>query len=1798
KVAVINALESPQHLLQQVSTGEGKSYIIAAIAAIRCLGDKNATVDVITTSPVLAKRDANMLFGLYHALGLTVAHNCEESREAREIAYKAQVVYGDMAHFQRDYLLHTFYRKNILGTRELVNVIVDEVDSMTLDSGNHVLYLSHKIPSLKLLDSLFAYIQQEVHADIDEESNSTDDIRLRVLREINGRVSKEDIAKIDAVNADRVFISLLEAEIIDYEGFVLVKKNENLKEMLKSVVDVKSTPIIVDALRMEIERVKDISVPFHLQEFVRLHISAFIDNCKLARVMRPNVDYVVGLSEANASSESEVIITIVDVDTGADLVSTQWSEGLHQFLQMKYACRMTPMSLKAVFISNVTFLRKYKRLDGLSGTLGSADESRILAELYKVDLIRIPTHQPRQMVEYVPSLADTSSEWIDSVYRTLTSEVKSGRSVLVICETINQLQQLHQGLASRNEASRSNSVAMDDALSAITIYKRQREKLGFEETPLEPGRIILSTNLAGRGTDILLSKELEDNGGLHVVIAFVPRNKRIEEQAMGRAARDGARGSGQIIAFVRPSSEEIAPSLHEFKIHRDNAELLRLQTLRHNFEFRVAIQEGALERFRRRIDEQLFRDNASHDRLPDTEDVIYRALLDEWTLWLDARDEEIKQCADERDVQRREEEKERIIMSVDAFLDSHPINKQDELFVVPSWLRAGEWLLRVGLIQMHHLEGKADAERTFNRVWEDGSALAPFALYYKACMAMQNLEEMRETQSSVLLETVSGFEADPYKAFRLFAMARVGLREQMERRAVEISAIQQRAGSNSEQCGLQKQLIEMQDAVGQIIANIDWMIGERMTADNFRLLTSNKQQQIHLFESLEKIDVISAPVFGGDLHEHSSVHQGLIRRKFGISQAELARALNNGKTDDCPDHVVMSGGGAVLEQHLALPTRLDFWHDMRANEAFFGLAHVYYVNKESQEEVASMIPVQPMLIDDYTARSGILLSNRSLGGASLYLKSDVDALVLKDEAIAEEVQILLDIGSMELDMYARIDASRLNSSHLLQFDGFTANQMKEHFGLDKTTADWILNQLCSQGVIKLERVPIVKLVGGWRQLAETFLWPSAISPELALERMQSIENAFTISPTILRHAIHSQANLSGEDSSRAAEDLFNSLLEGGLLQRRKLLVYRKAGSINCSMLLSTLADPVHSFLSHHFSYTFARDVLSRACADSEQVPFTIKTVMLPENAHRDLFDELCRLEIVTPPRIASDHYQLIDYTDFPFIERREFEQFIYARRMKLNDEIQMFTLVPFVQILAEKNTFTTREMEALIDMGMAVGVSLKQLSTTEKAAGALMQCARSVHNNRLMWMKCITWAIGLVVARHGIGEIDECLNTNHFGDAALAMVSAIVLQFHHVERELPKQISNDLRKLASASVDAVGRAQKKIQQGFKTRIHHLMSYLCEKCRALFGSSEYYNQCRMATYTITARASPNDTMDEYRLIRMFNNIGAATEEQNRAVNAREQALIDQTLSVAREFKSELISRLLSLSTPSFPGLAEFLNSLEHHRWFESELTLCIQWAEMEAVRALTDTGRVDGFKKDQIKFAAVAAAYSAMSVDCDQELQRRAREEPRDDQKQESLMSFITDEIDFKMTEIFTNPLVNLIRCIISEHSECGISEPHQELIDADIAKAAKQFRKGNPNKWLESLQLENLVSRVHARISVLFQNIEKEEMLKGVVGLTRLCLIQRLPMPYEPCFSILCNASKDIRRTETETTGNIPNESPKRFILLTKADYPRWKIMFNEEESVYLNENVIERAKNIDNAETLRTSLIKSLQQK
>jgi hypothetical protein len=548
--------------LLQISTGEGKSTTTAGLAIIKAL--QGAKVDIVTSSPILARRDAGEKASLFAMFGLSASHNCDKADniEGFRGCYAADIIYGDVANFQYDVLRHEYKGYGTRGKRVFECVIVDEVDSMLIDESGKIAMLASHLPGSEYVQFLYSSIWLRLNM-VDSHLARIDNGWVFVDKpfEVEGgkivfKGEEGNIKKIDDINTLRA------GHLEDY-----------INELLSS------------------DRVK---IPEHLKEFAALQRYSWIKNAITAKNLILEKDYVIIRSEKGY----EVIAPVDYRNTGLIHTNTNWTNGLHQFLQIKHGLRLSCETLTTSFISNMEYFKRYgHNIYGMSGTLGSSDSQDLLKSTYGVELTFIPTYKEKQFLEIPAILTEGEEEWYNQIISSIKKQVEAGRAVLVINESIKVTQQI-----------RALLLGQDYAAERIKIYS---SSLNSENEAISgniySGDIILATNLAGRGTDIKTTSKLEKSGGLHVIVSFLPTNSRVEEQAFGRTSRQGNKGSGQIIANTEVALEALG--YHNYPISNlggfEGAD--KLKDLRNHVEEERLLQAKLYESSSIGLDDELFK---------------------------------------------------------------------------------------------------------------------------------------------------------------------------------------------------------------------------------------------------------------------------------------------------------------------------------------------------------------------------------------------------------------------------------------------------------------------------------------------------------------------------------------------------------------------------------------------------------------------------------------------------------------------------------------------------------------------------------------------------------------------------------------------------------------------------------------------------------------------------------------------------------------------------------------------------------------------------------------------------------------------------------------------------------------------------------------------------------------------------------------------------------------------------------------------------------------------------------------
>ena len=519
-------------LIEEILTGEGKTIIISFLAVIKAFQGKK--VDILTSSLVLAERDAKEMKSFYNFFGLSVDYckkdeketfrntYLEERREKPECfsCYKADIVYGDPLSFEGDILRTTFM--GLIGRGNKRNfdcIIIDEIDNICIDNIKNITELLDNFHGYKFLEYIYLFIYDQ--------------------------------------------LSKLDLQMLEKVGFNDLKHEINVLSSKKQMIDilVKESEKEFGDLNLLSQR-KGIYLPEHLSNFIKFRIKKWCESAFDAKyIYKENKEYIISMDEQYGFK------TIKPVDfsnTGVIQENSVWT-GLHQFLQIKEGLRLTEESLNSCYMSNFTFFKKYistyeNNIYGLTGTLGSSKTQEALKILYKLNLLFIPTFKESKLkIDDKPLIVKD----IDLYEEILIKQIKDvafaqGRAVLVIFKYIENVNRMY-------------NLLLQNGVNSHYIIRYSRNDVinesNFLKNEIKPNIIILSTNLSGRGTDIKISPELEQRNGLHVILTFLPFSERIERQAFGRAGRKGERGSGQLIIYSQESIEEL---IKKRKIDEEN----------------------------------------------------------------------------------------------------------------------------------------------------------------------------------------------------------------------------------------------------------------------------------------------------------------------------------------------------------------------------------------------------------------------------------------------------------------------------------------------------------------------------------------------------------------------------------------------------------------------------------------------------------------------------------------------------------------------------------------------------------------------------------------------------------------------------------------------------------------------------------------------------------------------------------------------------------------------------------------------------------------------------------------------------------------------------------------------------------------------------------------------------------------------------------------------------------------------------------------------------------------------------
>ena len=302
-----------------------------------------------------------------------------------------------------------------------------------------------------------------------------------------------------------------------------------------------------------------------LQKINDEKLKELLKSAKIAKEKKLNLDYVIGFDDEGSKKQ----IQIVSLDTGRIQHGSRWTAGIHEFIEVKEEIEPQTESNVIGSISHPTYFENYNILFGLTGTIGDEIERNEIEEIYKIKCYDIPRNFKEKLINENMEICENKKEKFNKIIEIIKDN-KNKKSkalpILVILENIEETIEFGELLTN-----------LKYSFFTLNDVQKENEDYILNNTGYS-GSILIATNAAGRGTDIIIDETAKQNGGLYVIIGFFPKNSRIENQAIGRAGRQGNPGKAKII--ISKDEEFIYFNFHFIKqmqlIEKDDIKALYL----------------------------------------------------------------------------------------------------------------------------------------------------------------------------------------------------------------------------------------------------------------------------------------------------------------------------------------------------------------------------------------------------------------------------------------------------------------------------------------------------------------------------------------------------------------------------------------------------------------------------------------------------------------------------------------------------------------------------------------------------------------------------------------------------------------------------------------------------------------------------------------------------------------------------------------------------------------------------------------------------------------------------------------------------------------------------------------------------------------------------------------------------------------------------------------------------------------------------------------------------------------------
>ena len=618
-VQLIGGVVLHQGKIAEMATGEGKTLVATLPVFLRSLSGRG--VHVVTVNDYLSKRDSEWMGPLYMFHGSTV--DCIDKHEpntpARRAAYECDITFGTNNEFGFDYLRDNMAMSpSDLVQRKHYYAIVDEVDSVLIDDARTPLIISGPVAVSD--DQLYV----EYRPNVEKVVNAQRKLVTSLLAEAKAKLASEDkeVRKEGALALFRAYkglpknsalIRFLSQEgiknlLLETEGyylqdnarempkateplyFVINEKNRTVELTDKGIDELTGTssdpeffvlPDIATQLS-DTEHITDLEARRQKKEELLQNFSIKSERVhtvtqllKAYTLFEKDVEYVIDDNK----------IKIVDEQTGRIMEGRRYSDGLHQAIEAKEGVKVEAATQTFATITLQNYFRMYHTLAGMTGT--AETEAGEFWDIYKLDVVTIPTNRPVARVDMNDRVYKTKKEKYNAVIAEIEELVKKGRPVLVGTTSVEISELLSRMLTMRH--------IPHNVLNA-KLHQREAEIVAQAG---KAGTVTIATNMAGRGTDIKHPEEVKKAGGLAIIGTERHESRRVDRQLRGRAGRQGDPGSSVFYVSFEDQltrlfiSDRVAKMIDKFGI--EEGEMLESSTL-----------NKAIESAQKRVEENNF----------------------------------------------------------------------------------------------------------------------------------------------------------------------------------------------------------------------------------------------------------------------------------------------------------------------------------------------------------------------------------------------------------------------------------------------------------------------------------------------------------------------------------------------------------------------------------------------------------------------------------------------------------------------------------------------------------------------------------------------------------------------------------------------------------------------------------------------------------------------------------------------------------------------------------------------------------------------------------------------------------------------------------------------------------------------------------------------------------------------------------------------------------------------------------------------------------------------------------------